>query len=100
MLNGIAGDVQLTYKQSNGMSGTYKLYACQQTTNNELVYNVVSSGSINNNQTKTITVKFTDFSYLKRSKNIVYYATVETPDTVYVSVNVFSNVHHELFLVC
>ena len=83
VLNGIAGDVQLTYKQSNGMSGTYKLYACQQTTNNELVYNVVSSGSINNNQTKTITVKFTDFSYLKRSKNIVYYATVETPDTEY-----------------
>ena len=81
-LNGVQGTVQFTYKQAQGASGNYKLYAYQQM-GNELIYNVVSSGSISNNQTKTIDVKFTDHSYLKRSKNIAYYVTVETPDPEY-----------------
>lgn len=81
-LNGIAGTVQITYKQSNGVAGTYKLWAYQQN-GTSLVSALVKSESIKNNETKTLTVNFTQFSTLKRSKNIAYYVTVETPDPEY-----------------
>ena len=81
-LNGIAGKVQITYKQSNGVAGTYKLWAYQQN-ESSLVNTLIKSESIKNNETKTLTVNFTQFNALQRSKNIAYYVTVETPDLEY-----------------
>ena len=76
--NGIAGKVQLTYKQSQGTAGTYKLWAYQQSGTSALV----SSGNISNNETKSITVNFTNYSF-SRSKNIAYYAEVSVYDSNY-----------------
>ena len=81
-LNGISGKVQLTYKQSAGEAGTYKLWAYQ-SVDGSLVKTQVANGSISNNQTKTITVNFTSHSTLKRSKTIGYYAEAYTVDDYY-----------------
>ena len=48
--NGISGTLQFTYKQSEKVSGTYKVYAHQNIGNNETISALVSSGDINNNE--------------------------------------------------
>ena len=86
--NGISGTLQFTYKQSEKVSGTYKVFAHQNIGNNETISDVVSSGSINNNETKTIKVNFGSLKNFKRSKTIAYFVRVETPDPEYNTVRV------------
>ena len=81
-LNGIAGNVQITYRQSNNVDGRYKIYAYQQIDDKQ-VSTLVATGSIGNNRTQTINIDFTKFDSLKRSKNIAYYAIAETQDSEY-----------------
>lgn len=78
--NGIAGVVKLTYKQAQAATGSYKLWAYQQ---DGMKYALVSEGTIKNNQTLSINVKFPDISGFSRSKNIAYYAEVYTEDSEY-----------------
>lgn len=86
--NGISGTLQFTYKQSEKVSGTYKVYAHQNIGNNETISALVSSGDINNNETKTIKVNFGSLKNFKRSKTIAYFVRVEVQDSEYNTVRV------------
>ena len=80
--NGIQGTVKVTYKQAQAASGTYKIWGCQESTNSGARTALVASGSIDNGATKSHTIKFEDFGFI-RSGTIAYYAEVFTEDKEY-----------------